>query len=174
MIDLLFHAESKQHMEEAAKGFDLYIPVTERQLVTPATEDTEAVYEDVTTGWRWRTGITISWWAGSGRMMRSKGTYDAEGTETTPATFVDGVVGLFRLHGAFYLGDKLETDVEQATQAMRSKVAAYLAEHGTPGDVEGIACNTIAGVSILDPESLRKKLAEWGAPGHEFAGGNTY
>lgn len=170
MIDLLFHAKSKQHIEEAAKGFDLYIPVTEERLVTPATEEAEAVYETITTGWRWRTGITISWWAGSGKMLKAHGTYDEEGTELTAPVYVDGVVGLFRLHGDFEKGDRLGAESE-GPQYLRSKVAAYLTAEGEAGDVEGIACNTLMGVGILNPTSLNKKIREWGVPGHEFSGG---
>jgi len=172
MIDLIFHATSKEHMEKAAAGFELYVPVTEKQLVSKATEDQEAVYEEVTVGWEWVPGITVSWWAGSGKMLKAKGTYDKEGNELTPPIFVDGIVGLFRLHGEFFENDKLES--EETEQCYRSKVAAYIMENGEESEVEGIKCNTIQGVSILNPDSLSAKLKEWNVPGHVFSGGNSY
>lgn len=172
MIDLILHAADKATLKTFAETNGL----REQYVETPAAIDLETgeVTRPAVMAWRDKKGLEYAWWAGSGKMLRTPGTYDAEGNELTAPTYVNGVVAILRLHGEFFENDQLETAEETTEQWHRSKAARYIKNNGTAGTVQGINCYVLDGVRILRPQDVMGKLAEWGVPGHEFSGGNSY
>ena len=172
MIDLILHAADKATIKTFAETHGL----REQYVETPAVIDPET--GEVTTpavmAWRDKHGLEYVWWAGSGKMLRTLGTYDAEGNELTAPTYVNGVVVILRLHSDFFEDDRLDTEEEIPEQHHRSKTARYIKNNGTADTVQGINCYVLDGVRLFRPADVQAKLTEWGVPGHEFLGGNNY
>ena len=125
-----------------------------------------------------RDGFSYVWWAESGKLVTAQGTYDAEGNELTPPTFLPGFVALCRISGGFFDSDRLdpaEDDPDKEEQYTRSKVARYIKNNGTPGTLAGgsIRYFELSGVRIFRPRDVFDWLASRGLPGHEWLGGNS-
>lgn len=154
MIDLILWSDTKTALNNFAKVHGLLVQ-------DPETQEWATAY-----------GVEWSWWQGSGKMLRSLGTYDAEGVELTPPTFVNGWVILLRLHSTYADADKLDPagpTAEDIPEWDRSKVARFIRNNGTPGTVAGLTYYEIDGVRILRVQDVEAKLAEWGVPSHRFA-----
>lgn len=124
-----------------------------------------------------RDGFEWSWWAGSGKMLQAHPEYDEEGNLLKGPVHMPGVVALARIHASFFDGDKIEPasdDPEKGEQWARSKLVRFIRENGRIGQAGGIPYAEIDGVRVLRPADVQAKLAEWGAPGHEWLGGNAH
>lgn len=153
MIDLILWASDRTTLETFAKNNNLLI-------------------KDAEDNWIYREGLSWSWWGGSGKVLSAEATFDVEGNELTPATYLEGVVAIIRIHGKFYEDDKIES--ESPNQHERSKFVKYIHNNGTKGAVIGLNFYELEEVRIGYPEEVNSKLSEWGVPGHIFAGGNSY
>ena len=162
MIDLILWANTKATFATFARNNGL--------LVQYDTEDGPA--------WRPREGFEYCWWAGEGKLKTAEGTYDQNGDEITPPSFLPGYVALCRIYGSFFNTDKLDpddTDPDKLEQWTRSKVARYIKNNGTPGTVAGGAINyyELDDVRIFRPADVFAWLSARGLPHHEWAGGNS-
>jgi hypothetical protein len=127
-------------------------------------------------GYTTREGFEYSWWAGSGKLMTAKGTYDGEGAEITPPTFLPGFVALCRIHSSFFGDDVLvpdEANPDAAEQWAHSKFSRYVKNNGAPGTDSGVSYYELDGVRLFRYADLQAKIAEWDVPGHEWLGGNV-
>ena len=149
MIDLILWAADKPTIEAFALTHGLF-----------TTDDEGAATAN--------PGVAWSWWGGTGKVLQSHGVYDQGGNEVTPPAYLGGMVAVVRLHGAFFEADKIGDTGEQWE---RSKFVRYLRDNGTSGTVIGLHFYELDGVRIGRHDEVNARLAEWGAPGHEFAGG---
>src|SRR6056297_2064613 len=128
MIDLVLQAADRQTIRQ----FGIANNLLKRDRTV--TVDPETGEEAVEFGeWYLRPGVSFSWWNGSGRMMRSTGTFDDEGNRLTAPTFVPGVVALLRIGGAAGQEDALydtPEDKNDVKEWERSKVARYIRNNG--------------------------------------------
>jgi len=147
-----------------------------REVVTARDTDPDSpTYGQPTeTEWRVKPGVDWCWWADTGKMMRTRGTYDEEGNELTAPTYVSGLVALVRITGPTFLEDRIPDAAPDAEQWAKSKVVRYLVQNGTIGQTGGIAFVEMDGVRVFRPADVQAKLAEWGVAGHEWLGGNRY
>ena len=170
MIDILAHVPDQKTLVAWAEKNGL----RERVVIGRDEDPDSPTYgEPNAWGWRTRKGVEWCWWAGSGKLMRSPGTYDDEGNELTAPTYVAGLVAIIRLSGDFFSQDKLDAQPD-AEQWARSKVVRYILRNGTVGQTGGIAFVEMDGVRLFRPGDVQAKIAEWGVPGHEWLGGNVY
>lgn len=136
--------------------------------------------QDADGNWFDRRGFTWVWWAESGKMMTAKGTYDQDGNEITPPSFLPGFVALCRIHGDFFHQNRIEVgdpdydenDVQE--QWGRNRVARYIKTNGTPGTMGGIPYYEVDGVRMFRPADVTAFLAANNLPGHEWLGGNSF
>jgi hypothetical protein len=171
MMDLILHANNKATIRTFAQNN----PPANPLLVQ--VDDGEGGTEWVT-----RDGLEWSWWADGGKVMTAKGTYDQDGNEITPPTFLGGVVALLRIHSDFFLSDRIipdEADPDKEEQWTRSKVVKHVKDNGTgPSNFDLAGTNVpyyeLDGVKITKPDKLDEALVAAGLPRHEFMGGNTY
>ena len=125
--------------------------------------------------WVNRRGFEYTPWAGSGKFMTTKGTYDDEGVELTPPQYVAGLVYLIRLHSEVADEDE-EIDETEEGQAAKSRLVRWARRNGTLGSIGGGALQyaEVDGVRILLPEQVNAWLDSRGLAGHEWLGGNSY
>lgn len=170
MIDIIAHTPDKATLVTWAETHGL----RQRHAIAWDTDPDSPTYGEET-AWEWRTkpGVEWCWWAGSGKLMRSPGTYDAEGNELTAPVYVAGLVAIIRLSGEFFGQDRLDAEPD-AEQWARSKVIRYIRQNGQLGQTAGIAFVEMDGVRLFRPSDVQAKLADWGVAGHEWLGGNTY
>ena len=129
-----------------------------------------------------RPGVDYCWWAGSGKFMTAKGTYDENGDELTAPTFAPGVVALLRIHSSFFESTKLadqtydEEGNPQLEQWQRSAVAKYIKDNGVYGTMtaDNIPYYEIDNVRLLRPQDADAFCESRGIPGHIWVGGNSY
>jgi len=127
-----------------------------------------------------RPGIDYCWWAGSGKFMTQKGTYDENGDEITPPSFAPGVVALLRIHSDFFENTKLadqtydEEGNPQLEQHQRSAVVKYIKDNGTASSMAGIPYYQLGAVRLLRPEDADAFCVSNNIPGHQWVGGNSY
>lgn len=109
-------------------------------------------------------GVRYCWWAGDGKLMTSLG---------PPATYLNGFIGLLRLHTTYFDADKIDA---QGEQWARSNVVKHIKDNGTPGTVAGgaISYYELGGVRIFRPADVQAWLTANNLPGHEWVGGNSY
>ena len=158
MIDLIIYAPTKG---------DLHTFAVARGLL-------ETVVEEGVTSYVKAKDFDYCWWAGSGRFLTAKGTYDTEGVELTAPTFAPGVVALLRIATA---GDAIDPGAtENPEQWHRSQVAKWVKDNGTLGSFFGgaVPYYDVAGVRLMRPSDVNAWLSSEGLPGHEWAGGSTY
>lgn len=156
---------------------DLILWATDRATLRTFAQNNNLLVQDDEGNWKPRDGLEWDWWGGTGKLMRTQGTYDAEGNELTAPTYIPGEVLLLRIHGDFFNTDRLEpdeADPDKAEQWARSKVARFIKNNGTPGTVQGVNYYELDGVRIFRAADVQAKLVEWGVPGHEWLGGNSY
>ena len=111
-------------------------------------------------------GSDYCWWAGDGKFLTAKAVMSGQ-TVVTPATYLAGFVALIRI------GDPGDALPGSGEQWLRSKVAAYVKDNGTPGTVGGISYYEVALVRLFRAADVLTWLAAQGLPGHEWAGGST-
>lgn len=125
-----------------------------------------------------RTGFEYCLWAGSGQFMTVKGTYDGEGNEITPPTFLPGTVALCRIYSEFFEDQYIDpagaADPENPEQWEKNKVAKYIKDNGTLDSVGTIPYYEVDGVRIFRPTDVEAFLAANNIPGHIWLGGNSY
>ena len=127
-----------------------------------------------------RQGVMYVWWKETGKFMTQAGTYDAEGEEITPPTYLPGVLLLLRIHASFFDNTKLadqtydEDGNPQLEQHQRSAVVKYIKDNGTPGTMGSLPYYELDGVRIFRPADVEAYLAANNLSGHEWVGGNTY
>jgi len=172
MIDLVLHTTDQATLATWAKTHGLMREVKVRDTDPESPTFGEMISQDPPE-WQVRRGVEWCWWAGSGRMMRARGTYDEEGNELTPPQYVAGMVALLRLSGEFFNEDRIEAEPD-AEQWARSKVVKYIKDNGQIGQTGGIAYVEMDGVRVFRPSDVQAKLSEWGVPGHEWLGGNVF
>jgi len=170
VIDLILRAPDRATLVTFARNNGLMEQVV---LARDTDPDSPTYGEPTETEWRLKKGVDYCWWAGSGQMMRSRGTYDEEGNQLTAPTFVPGVVAIMRLYADFFNEDRIEAEPD-AEQWARSKVVKYIKDNGVIGQIQGIAYAELDGVQVFRPADVVAKLAEWGVAGHEWMGGNRY
>ena len=162
MIDIILYAPNKATLLTFAENHPPINPLASRNA------DNELVI---------RQGVDYCWWAGSGKFMTQVGTYDAEGNEITPPTYLPGVVALMRIYGSFFESNILVPDSEDPDkdeQWARSKIAKYIKDNGTPGTMGGIPYYEIDSVRLFRPTDVEEFLANNNIPGHIWVGGNQY
>lgn len=104
-----------------------------------------------------REGISYSWWGGEGKIIKTVGTYDADGNELTPTVYFPGVAVLLKVD---LISDKLadqthdENGVPQLEQWERSKVVQWIKNNGTPGTTQGIRYYDVDGIRLFKPEDV--------------------
>lgn len=116
-------------------------------------------------------------WAGTGKFMTAKGTYDGNGDEVTPPTFLSGEVHILRIYSQFFANDTVspqDPDYDADTQDGRSKIAKYIKDNGTSGTLGSWPYYELDGVRIFRPSDVDSFLALNDLPGHEWVGGNEY
>ena len=120
-----------------------------------------------------REGVRYCWWAGSGKFMTKKGTYDQDGNELTAPEFLPGHVILLRIDTQFWPEDKIAEQNEDGTleQWARSKVVRYIKNNGTLGTMAGIPYYELDGVRIFRPQDVQTWLDAKGLPGHVWRRG---
>jgi hypothetical protein len=158
MIDLVIYAPTKGDLRTFAVARGLL----------------ETVVEEGVTSYVKAKDFDYCWWAGSGQFMTAKGTYDGEGLQITPPTFVAGVVALLHIGTT---GDAIDPGAtENPEQWHRSQVAKYVKDNGTLGSffAGAVPYYDVAGVRLMRPSDVTAWLSSEGLPGHEWAGGNTY
>lgn len=107
-------------------------------------------------------------WAGSGRFMTVKPTFDlSTKAQLTPPSYLTGVVVLARIATA---GDEIN---EGAEQWQRSQIAKWIKTNGTLGTIGGLPCYTVASVRLLRASDVFAWCALNDIPAHEWAGGNS-
>ena len=129
-----------------------------------------------------REGVSYCWWAGSGKFMTQKGTYDENGDEITPPTFAPGVVALLRIHSDFFENTKLadqtydEDGNPELEQFQRNAVAKYIKDNGTSGSMAGgtIPYYQLGAVRLLRPSDVDDYCVANNIPGHVWVGGNSH
>lgn len=170
-MDLILHAPDKTTLLDFAKANGLFV---RRGVITDDDPESPTFGQVIDPGeWVRREGFDYCWWAGSGKMMRTLGTYDAEGVELTPTAFFPGVVALLRIYGDFFNTDRLDDAVDEE-QWSRSKIVRYIKNNGALGSTLGISYYELDGVKIFRPGDVNAMLADRGVPGHEWLGGNSY
>jgi len=101
-----------------------------------------------------REGVRYCWWGGDGgKILKTQGTYDAEGNELTPPEFFAGVAVLLKV----YLdADKLADQNIDGTleQWERSKVAQWIKDNGSSGTVQGVSYWEVDGVRMFRPDDV--------------------
>jgi hypothetical protein len=129
--------------------------------------------------WVNRPGLTYCWWAGSGKLMTAEGTYDGDGNELTPPTFLPGFVALVRVYGEFFdnqlikLGDPDWVEDDQLEQWGRNRIAKYVKENGTPGTMGTLPYYEIDSVRLFRAADVFEWLRNNNLPHHEWLGGNS-
>lgn len=149
MIDLVLHSASKGALLDWAIARN--------------------IAEQTSEGPRLKAGLDYCLWAGTGRFMTQAGTYDAEGVEITPPSFLAGTVALLRIYTA-------EDEIaEGQAQWQRSKVAKAIRNNGTYGTTAGGSLEYYEweGVRLFLADQVFAWLATKGLPGHEWLGGNA-
>lgn len=162
MIDLILWANTKAKFANFARTNPPANPLQQ--------QDDEGNWVD-------RRGFTWVWWAESGKLMTARGTYDQDGNEVTPPTYLPGFVALVRIHGDFFNQNILtpdEADPEKDEQWARNKVAQYIKNNGTPGTMGGIPYYEVDGVRMFRPQDVTAYLSANNLPGHEWLGGNSF
>lgn len=147
MIDLVLHALTKADLRNWAAARNLF------------RDDGEGGKVPI-------DGLSWCWWAESGKLMTAKGTYDAEGNEITPPTFLAGVVGLLRI------ADQTDEISEGSEQWERSQIAKAIKTNGTPGTQAGLPYYEWDGVRLFRYSDVFQWLAANDLPGHIYLGGN--
>lgn len=113
-------------------------------------------------------GFDYCLWAGSGKFMTVKPTFDPVTQEQiTAPTFLTGFVILARIATA---EDAISEGPEQW---QRSQVAKWIKNNGTLGTFGGMPCYTVDSVRMMRAEDVFAWCAANGLPGHEWMGGNT-
>jgi hypothetical protein len=149
---------------------DLILQATDRQTLV-AFGRANNLLRQVDDEWELRPGVSFSWWAGSGKMMRSPGEYDEEGNQTIAPTFVPGLIALVRIGGEAGAEDALNDTPEDESDVKeweRSKIARYIRRNGVQGEVAGLTYFEIDDVRIFRRKDISAKLAEWGVPDHVY------
>lgn len=125
-----------------------------------------------------RPGVDHCWWAGDGKMMKTKAVIDQNGNVVTPATYITGFVMLLRIHTVMYEATKLTPAEGETEQWHKSGVVKYIKDNGTPGTTSAangsIPYYELSGVRIFRPASVEAWLAANDLPGHIWVGGNNY
>lgn len=104
--------------------------------------------------------VSYCWWAGTGKLMTQAGTYDQDGNQLTPPTYLSGEVMLLRLFTEKFGGG--------------SAVKTYIENNGTPGVIAGINYYEIDSVRLFRARDVLTYLANNNLPGHFWAGGNSF
>ena len=175
MIDLVLHAPDLETLAAFARNRGLQVlkgRIVDEDPDSPTFGDALEAGE-----WVNRRGFEYTPWAGSGKFMRTKGTYDNEGVELTPPQYVEGLVYHIRLHGAVADEDVADEDeTETDPQAKKSKIVRWARRNGTLGSIGGGALNyaEVDGVKILLPAEVNAWIDSRGLAGHEWLGGNSY
>ena len=114
-------------------------------------------------------GFDYCLWAGSGKFMTVKPTYDNSEppVQLTAPTYMTGVVVLARIATA---DDAISEGDEQWE---RSQVAKWIKNNGTLGTVGGLPCYTVASVRLLRAQDVFAWCAANGMTPHEWLGGNA-
>ena len=157
MIDLIFWAQTKAQFETFAKGKGYMI-----------TDE-----EGVTLTIRY---VNLAWWAGSGKLMKVKGTYDADGVELTPPQFEPGFFVYLRMSGPVHDADHLEATEETPKSWHKSRLAADTYGNGEQGTaiLDGqVSAYQSGAVRIVDADELQAYIAANNLPGYEWLGGNV-
>jgi hypothetical protein len=120
-----------------------------------------------------RPGLEWSPWGGTGQVMTAAGTYDENGDELTPPTYVPGFVALMRVHSEFFDWDRLDevpADPDDVKEWERSKIAKYIKDNGTPGSLAGgeLPYYELDGVQIFRKKDVDAFLAARGFASHGF------
>lgn len=127
-----------------------------------------------------RTGFEYCLWAGSGRFMTEAGTYDGNGDEITPPTFLPGTVALCRIYSSFFEDQRMDVsqavDPENPEQWEKTLVAKYIRDNGTLNTIgtPAIPYYEVDGVRLFRPDDVNAFLATNSLPGHIWLGGNSY
>lgn len=103
--------------------------------------------------------VDYCWWAGSGKLITTVGTYDGF-TELTPPSYLSGFVILLRLFTSKFGGN--------------GAIKAYIQNNGTPGTIAGLNYYEIDSVRMFAPADVLAYLAANNLPGHEWTGGNSF
>lgn len=162
MIDLILYAPDKATFANFARTNPPANPLQQ---------------QDAEGNWFNRPGFDYCWWAGSGKMMTAKGTYDQDGNEITPPTFLPGFVALVRIHGQFFEDNVLipdDADPDKLEQWARNRVVQYIKNNGTPGTMGSIPYYEVDGVRMFRPADVKGFLNNKNLPGHEWLGGNSF
>jgi hypothetical protein len=157
MIDLVLYAANKAALATFAKTHPVGNPLMDDEGNT-------------------REGVSYCWWAGNGKLMTKKGTYDGQ-TQLTAPTFLSGVVAIMRIHSQRFFDNKLipdEADPDKDEQHAKSKIVRYIKNNGTQGTMGGITYFELDGVRIFRPVDVEAFLASKDLPGHTWVGGNQY
>jgi len=178
MIDLILHAADGQTLVQFARTYGLFRknPDTIVYDTDPDSPTFGDVLETIDNGWRQRRGFEYSPWAGSGKFMTTKGTYDAEGAELTAPQYVAGLVYLVRLSFDVADEDQADEDETETGQAAKSKIVRWAKRNGTIGSMAGGALDyaEVDGVKVFQPDQINAWLSTRNLPGHEWLGGNSY
>ena len=135
--------------------------------------------QDAEGNWVNRPGLTFCWWAESGKLMTAAGTYDQDGNELTPPTFLPGFVALVRVYGEFFEqqaikeGDQDYDEAEASEQWGRNRIAKYVKENGTPGTMGTLPYYEIDSVRLFRAADVFEWLRNNNLPHHEWLGGNS-
>lgn len=114
-----------------------------------------------------KSGFDYCLWAGSGKFMTAKPTYDLNGTLLTPAAYMTDLVLIARI------SDESDTTAEGSEQWQRSRVAKWIKSNGVAGTIGGLPCYTIKNVRLLRAVDVFDWCATRQIPSHEWAGGNV-
>jgi len=127
--------------------------------------------------------VNFCLWAGDGKFMTVKGTYDSEFVELTPPEFMTGIVGILRIQDSetaingINVGDPdyvEPADPENVEQYEKNRVVRHVKDNGASGTLSGIPYEQLASVKVMSPVDVEAFLVTNDLPGHIWVGGNLY
>lgn len=132
-----------------------------------------------TNEWTFPAGVYIAPWNETGKVMRAPGTYDAEGNELTPPTYIPGFAVIIRFAYDVEENDRIEGDTDEDGDTIpeedrdtiygKSQIVRFIKKNGTLGQAAGIPYYEMPnGLRFFRYEDVTAKCAEWGTPGHVF------